>query len=430
MNTRLAAALAAITLATTILPVSAETEQRTKKTDEKPRRFVFLTNPDSEKNNNEILNIFKETESPYFQDPQAPRFILLDRKNRVAFGIGGYIKTTISYDFAGIADDVDFITYDIPVPRGTDKSQFQMDASTSRIFFKLVGNNPVMKKFTAYIETDFRGGNYALHLRQAYLSFRGLKIGQAWSTFTDLTSIPPTIDFQGPNASTELLNVQLQYSVTIKDKWQIAVAVENPGGSMTYGTGARDAKQICPDFITYVQYSWNADSHIRFTQLYRGMRYYNNVSGHNRSVFGWGLQLSGAAALNKKWTLYYQATGGQGIERYINDLSGNDLDAVATTTPGKLKAPYTTACVVGVQYNITPALFISTSYSYTHLYKCSNMATADDLYKHGQYLVGNVFWTIADNWQVGAEYLFGQRKNQNNQKAIANRMQIMAQYNF
>ena len=173
MNTRLAATLAAITLATTILPVSAETEQRTKKTDEKPRRFVFLTNPDSEKNNNEILNIFKETESPYFQDPQAPRFILLDRKNRVAFGIGGYIKTTISYDFAGIADDVDFITYDIPVPRGTDKSQFQMDASTSRIFFKLVGNNPVMKKFTAYIETDFRGGNYALHLRQAYLSFRG-----------------------------------------------------------------------------------------------------------------------------------------------------------------------------------------------------------------------------------------------------------------
>ena len=110
MNTRLAAALAAITLATTILPVSAETEQRTKKTDEKPRRFVFMTNPDSEKNNNEILNIFKETESPYFQDPQAPRFILLDRKNRVAFGIGGYIKKNTSYDLAGIADDVDFIT--------------------------------------------------------------------------------------------------------------------------------------------------------------------------------------------------------------------------------------------------------------------------------------------------------------------------------
>lgn len=429
MNTRLAVTLGVLACFMSIHPASAENEQDSEKTEDKNRRFFVITNHNSEDYSDEVLNIFKETESPYFQDPRAPRFILMDRKKRVAFGIGGYVKTTISYDFAGIADDIDFITYDIPVPRGADKSQFQMDASTSRIFFKLVGNNPVMKKFTAYIETDFRGGNYALHLRQAYLSFRGIKIGQAWSTFTDLSSIPPTIDFQGPNASSELLNVQLQYSINLNEKWQLAAAIENPGVSMAYSNSAV-AKQRCPDIPMYVQYSWNKTSHVRLTGILRGMRYHDDVTNKNRSVFGWGLQMSGAATLTEKWNLYYQATGGQGIARYINDLSGNNLDAVASTTIGKMEAPFISAFVVGAQYNITPTLFVSASYSYTHLYKNSDMATAGDLYKHGQYVVGNIFWTIADNWQVGAEYLFGQRKNQNNQKDIANRMQIMAQYNF
>lgn len=417
---------------TVALPAYAKGGKEVKNTDsEKPRsNVIFLTGNNTPDDVKDVTDIFKETESPYFQDPRAPRFILMDRKSRVAFGIGGYVKATASYDFAGIADNVDFVTDDIPVPRNpADRSQFQMDASTSRLFFKLVGNNKYMKKFTAYIETDFRGGNYSLHLRQAYISFRGLLIGQSWSTFTDLAAIPPTIDFEGPSAATEFRNVQIRYTLNFKEKWQFAAAIENPGVNYTITDNMDVAKQRSPDIPFYLQYGWNKSSHIRLTGILRGMRYRDQITEQNRSVFGWGVQLSGVATVTSKWTLYYQATYGKGIAKYINDLSGTGLDVLPSTTEGKLRAPGVSGFIASAQYNFTPNLFVSASYSYNRVYD-SGIVFDPNLYKHAQYVSANVFWTVAKDWQFGAEYLFGQRKNQNDESAIANRFQIMAQYNF
>ena len=80
---------------------------------ERERALIFITGDNAPAEVKVTVDLFKESESPYFQDPRAPRFIMVDRKNRVAFGIGGYVKATTSYDFAGIADDIDFVTYDI-----------------------------------------------------------------------------------------------------------------------------------------------------------------------------------------------------------------------------------------------------------------------------------------------------------------------------
>ena len=65
---------------------------------------------------------------------------MTDRKGRFALGIGGYVKATAEYDFGGISDDVDF--YPSMIPNGGQnyvRNQFQMDATTSTIFLKLVG---------------------------------------------------------------------------------------------------------------------------------------------------------------------------------------------------------------------------------------------------------------------------------------------------
>ncbi|MBO5720952.1 MAG: hypothetical protein J6R61_05450, partial [Bacteroidales bacterium] len=214
--------------------IATSSAQQPKKGVEKERALIFITGENVPTELRVTVDLFKESESPYFQDPRAPRFIMVDRKNRVAFGIGGYVKATTSYDFSGIIDDVDFITYDIPIPKGDlNRSQLLMDASTSRLFFKLVGQNRILKKFSAYIETDFRGNNYALRLRQAYLSFRGMTIGQTWSTFTDLAAIPPTIDFEGPSASIATRNVQFRYTLPFRNKWEFAIAIENPNYTAT-----------------------------------------------------------------------------------------------------------------------------------------------------------------------------------------------------
>lgn len=83
----------------------------------------------------ELINVFEETQRPHFHDPRAPRFLLTDQQGKFALGIGGYLKTTMEYDFNGIVDDVDFIPALIPQPGSTSvRNQFQMDASTSTIF--------------------------------------------------------------------------------------------------------------------------------------------------------------------------------------------------------------------------------------------------------------------------------------------------------
>ncbi|MBQ5750286.1 MAG: hypothetical protein IIV86_03055, partial [Bacteroidaceae bacterium] len=100
----------------------------------------------------EVMKAMYEANGRHFQDPRAPRFLFLDRKGRVALGIGGYVKGTMSVDMGGIANSPDFITAEIPAPPQPDmRNQFRMDASTSRLFFKLVGRNKAVGEFTVYI---------------------------------------------------------------------------------------------------------------------------------------------------------------------------------------------------------------------------------------------------------------------------------------
>lgn len=398
---------------------------------ERERALIFITGDNAPAEVKVTVDLFKESESPYFQDPRAPRFIMVDRKNRVAFGIGGYVKATTSYDFAGVADDIDFVTYDIPVPKGDfDKSQLLMDASTSRLFFKLVGQNKYLNKFSAYIETDFRGSNYSLRLRQAYVSFRGMIMGQTWSTFVDLAAIPPTIDFEGPTASVAARNVQFRYTIPFRNNWEFALAIENPNYTATMNDFTQIARQRCPDIPMYLQYKWQNGSHLRVSGILRGMRYNDLLAMKGRTTFGWGVQMSGLANMSSKFTMYYQGVYGKGISRYINDLGGNNLDLAISENGGKLEPIPTAGAVIGLQYNILNNLFASVNYSYLRLFDNGDLLYSPSMYKQGQYVAANMFMTLANDWQFGVEYLWGARKNQDDIKSMANRVQIMAQYNF
>lgn len=93
-----------------------------------------------------------------------------------------------------------------------------------------------------------------------------------------------------------------------------------------------------------------------------------------------------------------------------------------------MKAPESWGVVGGLQYNFTPSLFISASYSQCRLYGAETLGPQG--YKYGQYIVGNIFYNLTKDCQIGAEYLFGRRVNQNEQKGSANRLNAMIQYNF
>lgn len=50
---------------------------------------------------NDLVDYLHSTTSKHFHDPNAPRFLLYDQQRKIAFGIGGYVRVTTSYDFNG-----------------------------------------------------------------------------------------------------------------------------------------------------------------------------------------------------------------------------------------------------------------------------------------------------------------------------------------
>ena len=54
--------------------------------DESPKGVVLVT---IDKAGDEIIRIMNESQMPYIHEPQAPRFLLTDRKGKFALGIGG-----------------------------------------------------------------------------------------------------------------------------------------------------------------------------------------------------------------------------------------------------------------------------------------------------------------------------------------------------
>ena len=71
-----------------------------------------------------------------------------------------------------------------------------------------------------------------------------------------------------------------------------------------------------------------AKGHIQLSGLFRDVAAYL-PDGRNGSVFGWGVNLTGAQKLGAD-TFVYQGAYGAGMERYVNDTSGLGIDAQPT----------------------------------------------------------------------------------------------------
>lgn len=81
------------------------------------------------------------------------------------------------------------------------------------------------------------------------------------------------------------------------------------------------------------------------------------------------------------------------------------------------------------QINITPRLFVSGGYSTVRVQRSHGYYT-DDQYKQGQYIFGNIFYSLTPRCKVAGEYLYGSRKDMNSMKNHANRVNVMVQYSF
>lgn len=162
-----------------------------------PERAIILSGDATHPNHvNNIAELYSR-ENMAFNDPAAPRFLFLDKKGKVALGIGGSLKATAMYDFNGAIDNNEFVTNQIPVPFNPAQSErFGATAAYSSIFLKMVATETPVGRVVVYIQTEFSGddGNYGLTLKQAYATVGHLTLGKARSTFSDAPAMAPTVD--------------------------------------------------------------------------------------------------------------------------------------------------------------------------------------------------------------------------------------------
>ena len=405
--------------------------QKVMLTEVEPNSIMFISIHNA---GSDVVRIMTETQSPHFHEPQAPRFVLTDRKGKFALGIGGYVKLAVEYDVGGISDNVDF--YPVAIPNkgeGYTCNQFQLDATTSTVFLKLVGHTDLLGDFVVYTAGNFRGGDgNNFKLRNAYISARGFTVGYDYGSFMDLNNSPATIDFAGPVGMAIYHATQIRYEANMGKKLKIGIGVEMPIVDGQENEQVSVSKQRMPNFPIYLQYNWPSKGHIRTAAMIRNISYENLIIHKNESKIGWGVLASASFNLTKKFQIYGQGVYGKGIGQFLNDISMLNVDIVPNPEEqGKMQVLPMLGWFGGFQYNFNPNLFISSTYGQSRLYSDNRYPSkTSEQYRYGQYLNASLFWNITSNLQVGAEYLRGWRSDFNGSTRHANRLNLAAKYHF
>jgi len=372
-----------------------------------------------------------------FQQVEKPQFVFASKNNRFSLALGGSVNLRAGYDFEGISDNIDFVPYDIPVHGNYNtKQKLMLDATTSRLFLKAITNTQALGRVVVFMDADFRGGSqnsYTPRVRSAYVSFLGFTFGRDVTTFCDLQAAPTTIDFQGPNAYNFNFATMVRYEVTFaREHMTFGIAAEAPRVSGTYNDNFAVLHQRIPDFPAYLQYAWgtNRESHIRASGVIRDMYIRNLMKDKNTTLLGWGVQFSGRIKVARPLVLFMNGIYGEGITPYIQDLTGSGLDFTPNPeNPEQIQTMPMWAWQAAARINLSNRLYISGGYSTARVQR-NHGYYSENQYKQGEYIFGNIFYSVTPRCQIAGEYLYGSRKNMNGDKNHANRVNLMVQYNF
>lgn len=385
-----------------------------------------------------VIGDFKETHRHGFQQMHNPQFIFSTRNNRFSLGIGGMVNLRTSFDFMGAMGNIDFVPYDIPMTKDyANRQRIMMDASTSRLFMKAIINSRMIGRVVVYTDMDFRGGEeftYIPRLRSAYVQACGFTVGRDVTTFCDLAAAPQTVDFQGPNAYNFSFTEMIRYEHSfLRNHLTVGVAAELPVVNATYGENFSAIYQRVPDGIAYVQYAWgeSRSSHLRLSGVVRDMYLHDNINGKNTTQLGWGVQLSGHIGIGRWVDLFMNGVYGRGITPYIQDLAGSPYDfTYGPNNPERIQTQPMWGWQVAGQVNIMPRrLWVAGGYSTVCLEPHNGYLSANQ-YHRGDYIFANAFYNVTSNFTVALEYLYGSRRDMGGSKSEANRLSLMAQYNF
>ena len=397
-------------------------------------KYIFFgegNNPHADSIRNLVENFYYD-QFRHFQDPDAPYFLFMSRDANLAMGVGGTVRMRGYFDWGGSVNSPGFTPAIIPVSH--DPLHQRLLGTTpagTALFFRVIGRNKKVGTFQLYIEANFNGySSRDFHLKKAYAMFNDWTVGYASSTFGDAAAVPPVLDAGGANMKMDATAVLVRWMHTFNKRYVIAASVETPSMNIQEdGTTTAARSQYLPNVAAFAQYQWSKDEHVRLAGIVRSLPYRDMLNGKNHTLTGWGLQLSTVFHPAYRWTVYGTVNGGYSYSNFGGDMLLGRYDLVADpATPGRLRTTPGFGYNLGLQYNFTPALFVSTSFGQGRSLPSGEAVGTD--YKYGFLSSTNIFWNPVPRVQMGAEFSFGKRQDFNGEHGYARRIGAMIAFSF
>lgn len=344
--------------------------------------------------------------------------------------ISGFVQPALYFDNNNLLNNDLFVTSEIPTTDLTDVKfrRFHLSANQSRLGFSF--NFPkAKKKTTAFLEGDFlsstKGDNAYFRLRNAYVTYGELLVGQTWTNFGDISSSPNTLDLEGPNSATGSRVPQIRWRRQFSKKWNFLAAIEEPKADYTPLDSAAVTKAAFPEIVLKSKMTFRKGHWVN-SVIYKPIIYTDKDYSFKKRQAAWGV--SSSLTLNlpdgqawfgiTKKTLNVFGIMGAGTQGSINDFAGLGYEAFPKDSVTLQSLLYSGGYVA---YSFVFKKRWSSTSVASYLYQQSPGST-DEIFRQSVYLSTNAIFAINKYFTVGSEFLFGSKENYDNSHGSAFRI--------
>ncbi len=354
---------------------------------------------------------------------------IVTKDGKLQLRILGSVRFSVLYDFVNFANQKTFNTYYIPTGSDNVKSpNFFSTLDQSRLGFEVsreLDNQTVFVR----LETDFNGPNGQFRIRHAYGQIGEFLVGQTWSLFSNVSSLPATVDGNGPTGSVTLRTAQARYSGTNRKgtHWAAALEYSRPDvNTQQLDTSGLAVIQVIPDFTARIEREGIFGA-VQLSGVITTLSIKNQMNSVTNS-FGWGWQLSGTIDFTKKHQILYQFTYGKSISHFITTFNGTGDDFIFDPQTEQFEGLHSFGGFLSYGWNWTDNISTNLSAGYADLSNKSYQP--GNAYRNSMSFSVDSFWNIVDGARLGLEYVYGQRWDLDGTTGNASRVWALFYYDF
>lgn len=379
-----------------------------------------------------VEKVFKTNAPSAPNENGLPRFAIVGKDGKFYFGIGAQFLGEAVVDWGDeMPSPVLMVPAAITSASEGNRSSTRFGWQSSSIYMNFVAMPGDNDQVGIFFKANFMGNGNGFNVYHFYAKYRGLTAGYTTGVFTDAAAQPFTIDYEGPNGYPDLTLFTVYWQQSFKNNFSVAIGLDAPSASMTFGNLSSQVNQRIPAMPFYLQYAWNkCNSHVRLSGIVRPLQYRNLQLSKNKTLPGWGIQLSGITNVTDALSVQFNGVYGKGISNYIQDDNGLGLDAVEIAGTGKICTVASMGLTAGLTYALNPKLTLNSVYS--HLLNSFHRASAIEghTYRYGDYVSANLIYAVNKFVSTGIEYDYGHRCAVDGTSLHTNRLQCQLAVTF